>query len=263
MQLTYPIQGVHVVKPYRNALLDIAANGAPVAPGGEPTREVIGLTYEGRADEVVQRPGINHNLGIVEGLNLIAGRTHLDALRRVAPKTTARFYDTNRKSWYAEPLAGGLADAIARLCADPDTRQAIAFIGSNGVAPEDMTCASSVQFLVRDGRLTTLANMRSWDLFLGLPYNTMMFGILAIAVGRHLGLPDVPQLRIHAASAHVYEKHIPHLDTIVEPSGKRLTMPPFPARSELIWRWTSNYAGVCLGNQGVRRLSDFVEVVND
>ena len=78
--------------------------GEPVSPGGQPTREVIGLTYTGRADEVVQRPGINHSLGIVEGLNLIAGRTNLDALRRVAPKTTARFYDTNRKSWYAEPL---------------------------------------------------------------------------------------------------------------------------------------------------------------
>ena len=189
MRLTYTIDDRVMRFPYRAALRNIAAAGNPVAPGGEPTREVVGLTYEGYADEVVQRPGINHNLGIVEGLNLIAGRTHLDALRRVAPKTTARFYDTNRKSWYAEPLAGGLADTIARLCADPDTRQAIAFIGSNGVAPEDMTCASSVQFLVRDGRLTTLVNMRSWDLFLGLPYNTMMFGILAMAVGRHLGCP--------------------------------------------------------------------------
>ena len=224
MQLAYPIQGVNVVKSYRDAVLDIAAHGEPVSPGGQPTREVIGLTYTGRADEVVQRPGINHSLGIVEGLNLIAGHTNLDTLRRVAPKTTVRFYDANRKSWYAEPLAEGLADAIARLHDDPDTRQAIAFIGANEVEPEDMTCASSVQFLLRDDRLTAIVNMRSWDLYLGLPYNTMMFGILTMAVGRHLGLPDVPELRINAASAHVYEKHIPRLDAIVEPSGKRLAL---------------------------------------
>ena len=50
MQLAYTIEGVRVVKSYRDAVLDIAAHGEFVAPGGQPTREVIGLTYTGLAD---------------------------------------------------------------------------------------------------------------------------------------------------------------------------------------------------------------------
>lgn len=49
--------------------------------------------------------------------------------------------------------------------------------------------------------------MRSWDLWLGLPYDTFMFGTLALAMaGAIHAKPGF--VRVQATSAHLYEKHL-------------------------------------------------------
>ena len=197
-----------------------------VAPGGEPTHEELNVTYTGDAYRLVERPRVNYRLGAVEGLQIIAGQTDLHALRRVAPRTTERFYETNRKAWYAEPMDPHLFNVIALLREDPATRHAVVFIGDNGVGENDRTCASSVQFLLRRGVVHCVVTMRSWDLFMGLPYNCMMFGLLAQAVAVCVQGPEyrTPQLAIQAASAHVYDKHVSRIGDIELIPTKRMTL---------------------------------------
>ena len=84
----------------KNPGLYIVDNGLQVAPRNLDTREILGLRYQGIDVLSPRRPQFNRELAYVEGLQLIAGYTDLEALSAVAPKTTERFYKTNMMSWY-------------------------------------------------------------------------------------------------------------------------------------------------------------------
>ena len=181
----------------------VKEHGQVVSPRGLSTSECLHFIADISDITYPTRTGINKMLWYVEGLNLVAGYTSIDALQVVAPKTTDRFYMTNAMSWYAEPLAGQLPSIIRMLQKDPVSRKAIAYIGHNRWRPEDTTCVTSVQFLYRNNMLYTVVNMRSLDLFLGFPYDVAMFSMLAQAVRTTLKIP-VGRIRIQAASAHIY-----------------------------------------------------------
>ena len=177
--------------------------GDPVSTRGTESKEVRHLIYEMPASHIWTRPRFNTGLALVEGLNLINGRTDLDALRAVAPKTTARFYETNAMSWYAERCGIQMPEVLRRLQHDRGTRKAILYIGAGGDAPEDTRCTSTIQFMIRDHWLRCCVSMRSWDMWLGFPYDTAMFSTIAQAVA---AVTDCHQahLSVVAASAHVY-----------------------------------------------------------
>ena len=181
----------------------VLANGADVIVRDLETCEALFFTMDISDTARPYRQGVNKMLAYVEGLNLIAGYTDVDALDLVAPQTTKDFYKANAMSWYADAIAGQMQGIIRTLQGDPNSRKAIAYIGHNRYRPEDQTCCTSVQFVWRDDTLFTIVNMRSLDLYLGLPYDAAMFGMLGQAVRRALGI-SVGRVYIQATSAHIY-----------------------------------------------------------
>jgi hypothetical protein len=110
---------------------------------------------------------------------------------------------------YPPRIHACLKECYERLKADPDTRQAVIPIFRTSdqkmATSKDYPCTLTLQFLIREGRLNLLVNMRSNDCLLGLPYDVSQFGILGKAMAGWLGIPTGWYAH-HAGSMHSYDE---------------------------------------------------------
>ncbi|MGL4821035.1 MAG: thymidylate synthase, partial [Bacilli bacterium] len=68
-------------------------------------------------------------------------------------------------------------------------------------------CHYSFQFYVVDGRLSCLFNMRSTDVFLGLPFNIASYALLTHLIAHATGL-ELGELVYSGADVHIYNNHV-------------------------------------------------------
>lgn len=95
---------------------------------------------------------------------------------------------------------------VETLKNDPDSRQAVLQIPiPENFGTKDVPCTSSVQFLVRDGKLFCTTYMRSCDIWLGFPYDVFQFTMWQIELAKELGV-ELGWYRHVVGSLHVYEK---------------------------------------------------------
>lgn len=203
--------------------------GDEVAPRGYMTRELRPgvfriLNPHDTLPTGIGRKKLHAAIGVAEGLQLIAGVSYPDLMVRVAKKF-GDFINPDTKKFdgaYGVRANPQMAHVIDRLKADPDTRQAICVI----YAPEDThsrptsldyPCTLTLHFLVRDGKLCLHVNMRSNDIWLGLPYDIFQFTLLQISVANVLGLPVGDYTHV-ANSLHLYKFHWDEAETLIEPS---------------------------------------------
>lgn len=121
---------------------------------------------------------------------------------------------------YGKPLTQQWDLVRTRLQEDPYTRQAILQIFRHtGTRTVDVPCTLSIQFLIRGERLCTIVNMRSSDVWLGLPYDTFNFSMFANVMAAQLGV-RLGWLAYNLGSSHLYEtNHAAALDCLREPIG--------------------------------------------
>lgn len=67
-------------------------------------------------------------------------------------------------------------------------------------------CHYSFQFYVNEGKLSCLFNMRSNDVFLGLPFNIASYALLTHLIAHECGL-EVGELVYSGADVHLYANH--------------------------------------------------------
>jgi thymidylate synthase len=92
-------------------------------------------------------------------------------------------------------------------------------------ALRDVACASTLQFLIRDGRLHAVVNMRSNDAVWGLPYDIFLFSMLQELLASDLGLPLGSYFHF-VGSLHLYERHFDLARRVLERSvAETPTMP--------------------------------------
>ena len=68
-------------------------------------------------------------------------------------------------------------------------------------------CHFCFQFYVLDGKLSCMFNMRSNDVFLGLPFNIASYALLTHLVANECGL-EVGELIYTGADVHIYSNHL-------------------------------------------------------
>mgnify|MGYP003109939573 CR=1 FL=1 len=68
-------------------------------------------------------------------------------------------------------------------------------------------CHYSFQIVHQNGYLSVVVSMRSLDLFVGLPYDIVMYSTILSSICKELKLKE-GQVIINAANAHVYEEHV-------------------------------------------------------
>lgn len=82
-------------------------------------------------------------------------------------------------------------------------------------------CHYSFQFYVNDNKLSCLFNMRSTDVFLGLPFNIASYALLTHLIARECGL-GVGELVFSGADVHIYNNHFEQCDELLSREPKRL-----------------------------------------
>jgi thymidylate synthase len=205
-------QGISELYP---TLLELALEeGETVAPRGLPTLEVSPLLFEladPRQCLVLQKARrLNYAYAIVERLSLLSGHSDPDMLC---------FYVGKLRD-YVNPCTGCFDGAYGprvrpqleyvydELRRDPASRRAVISVYSPSDQRDslDVPCTLTLHFLIRRGRLDLIVNMRSSDLFLGLPYDVNQFGFLqqVVAAWLDVGLGTYTHF---ASSAHVYSEH--------------------------------------------------------
>jgi thymidylate synthase len=68
-------------------------------------------------------------------------------------------------------------------------------------------CHYAFQFVIFNNKVDIVVSMRSLDLFIGLPYDVVMYATILVCFAKELKL-NANEIIINAANAHVYEEHV-------------------------------------------------------
>ena len=145
----------------------------------------------------------------------LSGESKVDMLEQYAP-SYRKFVGGHQiaKGAYGARIAAEnqIERVVQVLKMNPDSRQAImtmfwpsdlARVALNNDF-DDVPCTLSLQFLIRKGHLSLIANMRSNDAWRGLPYDVWCFTRIQTIIAAMLGVPV--GLYVHqAGSMHIYE----------------------------------------------------------
>lgn len=173
-----------------------------------------------------------------EMLWYLSGDRTIERLLPYAP-SYERFADENGEAygayghrWGNNPgvlLEGGIRHpikqimlAVDTLTAKPESRQVVVSMWDSGDLAhalkgdkKDLPCTLNMQFILRDGVLSAGVNMRSNDVFRGLPYDIFCFctlqQLIALEIDARLGT-----YTHNAGSLHVYSRDLPKVTGSLE-----------------------------------------------
>lgn len=122
---------------------------------------------------------------------------------------------------------------LDRLNTDRNTRQAVmSFWRRTPPYLRDVSCMVSMQWLIRDGVINCMVNMRSSDVGMGLPYDMLTFACMTADVA--IGLNDPAELGecvVTAGSRHVYEDQWDRLDV------DEMQLLQYVYEPWAVWKW--------------------------
>lgn len=215
---------------YVNAARAIMTGGALCSPRGQRTRELLAAQFT-LLDPYASLPiGINRRVSTpfaaCEAIQLVGGVSDYEFTVRIN-RNMKQFADKHATT--GEPYFHGaygprtgphMPELVRRLQADPDSRQAVVNIYSATrdlhAHRKDIPCTSTLQFLVREGRVYMSVYMRSNDIWWGTAYDVFQFTQLQFTVANVLGL-EVGHYTHTAGSFHAYERDWDSIDALHRP----------------------------------------------
>lgn len=214
----------------------VREGGKPVDVRGQATRELTGITLrfpDATADMLPVGTGrkVNTRLAAVEALQLIGGADAYNLIVRAAPEYGRVLVDAQDPAYgaYGPRVLPQLPHVVHQLRHDPTTRQAVMTIWKVDDLTHrgDKPCTLTLQFLIRDGQLELHTNMRSQDVWLGVPYDVFMFTQLQRTVATTLGVRAGAYVH-HVTSLHLYEHDLDRSFTLYPPheSNYLTDLPP-------------------------------------
>ena len=135
-----------------------------------------------------------------------------------------------RDSYDATKSIDQIANLIHTLKTNPDSRRMLVSAWNVSDLPLEKyspqknarwgrmalaTCHYNFQCYVNDGKLSLIFNMRSSDVFLGLPFNLASYALLCHMLAQVCGL-EVGELIWSGADVHIYKNHIEQVKTQIE-----------------------------------------------
>lgn len=201
----------------------VLTEGKPSAPRGSGTLEMLGASFviTNPAARIITLPSRKFSLPLAVGELAwhLRGDDDVGALAYYA-EAWRKFTDDGvhiAGSCYGHKLlsldsfgSSPWKRLVSLLRHDPFTRRATFSFITNEEDVEgskDISCISSIQFLIREGRLSLFTFMRSNDLFLGLPYDVFLFSYLQELMALELDM-QMGEYHHYATSLHIYDEHI-------------------------------------------------------
>jgi thymidylate synthase len=169
---------------------------------------------------VLESRKVNYGFMYAEAAYILAGRTNVNFLT----PHIKRFKDYSdlfplQQGSYGPPFVEQVRYVVDSLMDDESTRQAVMTIWRpNPRKSKDTPCTISLQFLIRDGKLHTIATMRSSDAWTGLIYDMFCFTAMTAAVKAFTYNEDLElgTCWINAGSSHLYEKDMTKVYQLTE-----------------------------------------------
>lgn len=158
------------------------------------------LVNEGRA--------MRMDFAKTEALWILDGRNDLAPLVNVI-KGMADYSDNGKvmSGAYGPHWVAQRTYVLDTLRTHPHSRQAVVSIWQPRPSRSaDIPCTISWQFMLVDGHLDMFVNMRSSDIWLGLPYDAFSWSVVLIDTALSLGVP-YGNVHYHATTLHLYERH--------------------------------------------------------
>jgi thymidylate synthase len=202
----------------------IVSDGRVANPRGTETTELLNASFsiKNPRSRCIINPARNWSLPLAIGELCwhLSGSDDLSFIAHYAPRWR-EFSEDGQKvygSCYGKRIfkqgVTGISQwdqLIELMRRDPMTRRAVLTFhempyASLDVESKDVSCATSMQFFIRDDKLHAIVYMRSNDAILGLPYDiflfTMIQEILSVTLGIELG-----EYHHIAGSLHLYDHH--------------------------------------------------------
>lgn len=203
---------------WRTLLEKIALDGEHVAPRGKRTRELLGHTTKFDMSHPVvvsQVRKLGYRFMCAEAAWILSGDNRVATIKPYS-KVISQFSDDGVFFFgaYGPRIRDQARHVVHALGADPDTRQAVIEIWRSNPPPtKDVPCTLTVQFMIRDGALDCFLNMRSSDVWLGVPYDwfnfTMLTGYMCLLLREKHKLQLHPGvMHFNAASQHLYDTNL-------------------------------------------------------
>lgn len=186
---------------YTKLYKDTYDSGYYVMTRNGEARQLLNQQWTYPSRTTYKRPGDNHAIGLVEGLQFIAGSSDLEAVRAAAPRVDLSLFGAN--SFYGPRAMGQLFEAVARLRLKRANRRAVVMLAKRDEPEARLPCTLSLQFQVQDNALWTTVVMRSTDLIWGAPYDMVQFSMVHEAVSRCVGV-EQGLVTVFTANAHIY-----------------------------------------------------------
>lgn len=196
---------------------DIIANGARIAPRGQPTREILQRTVEidmRRPVLTIPQRKLSYKFMAAEAYWILTGD---DRVETIAPynKNISQFSDDGKIFFgaYGPKIMKQMDYVVDKLKQDSDTRQAgLTIWRESPPETKDVPCTVTIFFNIRGGKLNCHVFMRSSDVWLGLPYDAFNFSMLSHLVCCYLNQENLAvepgTLYLTAASSHLYERNL-------------------------------------------------------
>ena len=204
------------------------------SPRGEGTRELlnVSVTIRNANEAHVLRTTrkVNRKIAATEIIHLMGGVSNLPQLDAASGGRFNRYADNGRlRGAYGPRISRQLMGAVNKLKRDIDTRQAVVSIwdGYEQLIHNDVPCTQAFQFLARGGKLHMRVAMRSSDVFLGIPYDWLMFSRLQQVVAADLNL-EVGSYTHTAGSQHLYERNVEDAWSVIDGGTREPGVVPMP-----------------------------------
>jgi len=212
----------------------LLTTGVFASPRGQATQELLNvhITLADSRNNILASPrrNLNWRFAVAEWLWMIYGRNDLKVLTR-HNKRMAEFSDDGETlaGAYGPPLKQQLTYIRYILKTAPTTRQAVLTIWHrNPLASKDIPCTISMQFLRRNSFLHLIVNMRSSDVWLGLPYDVFNFSMILNALAGETNATS-GMLMLNIGSSHLYDRdRSSALSCIAEPELSTVRSPALP-----------------------------------
>lgn len=203
------VQGSNVATAWKRLLNQLLGDGQETAPRGMLTREILNVTFEveNGLDNILVFPtrDLNYRFMVAEWLWILAGLDDVNVLASYN-SVMRKFSDDGHilSGAYGPRIMPQMPYILGSLI-KTDTRQAVATIWTPSPKDsKDIPCTISLQWLIRNQHLHCTVNMRSSDVWLGLPYDYFTFSQITNYVASCLGL-KVGSITMNLASSHIYE----------------------------------------------------------
>jgi thymidylate synthase len=190
---------------------------------------------------------VSDSFRFAEAYWILSGDNRVETIAPYAP-SIEKFSDNSIifQGAYGPKVSEQLTYICETLEHDLASRQAVLTIWREQPRKSaDIPCTVSLQFIIRNGELNCIANMRSSDIWLGWVYDVFNFSCISEWVRSYLGSIgfelDLGQLFLNMGSSHIYDRNIDKANQCANTTfvGKDRELPKMSSPMELM-QWLKN-----------------------